>query len=154
YADGSTVARVHDSLGRLRDVMDSTLRPPGITIPETGAFTYAYDAAGRLTRAASRFGTVQYSYDPAGQVTSRQVVGQPSVDYTYDAVGNLKRAATTVSAVDYSYDAGNQLLSMGRFNGVASQYNYDALGRLLSLTHSRGATVLNSQSYSYDAIGN
>ena len=119
-----------------------------------GDFTFTYDLVGRTTSAASPFGTVQYGYDPLGRVTTRQVVGQPPVDYDYDPVGNLLKAAMPQATVDFSYDARDQLLDITRSNGVATTYEYDPIGRVLSLTHAKDATVLNTQTYEYDAVGN
>jgi len=144
YLDGSRVSRSYDANSRLLRVDD----------PAGGAFVFSYDLAGRLVGSAGPFGTVQYLYDQLGRVTSRQVVGQPAVEYSYDPVGNLLKASTSQATVNFEYDARNQLLKLNRSNGVSTQYGYDELGRLLSLTHSRGAEILNSQSYVYDAVGN
>ena len=54
----------------------------------------------------------------------------------------------------FTYDARDQLQQMNRSNGVSSTYDYDPIGRVLSLTHANGATVLNAQTYTYDAVGN
>lgn len=144
YDDGSMVERQYDVQGRLLRADDSV----------SGSFMFTYDLVGRTTSATSPFGTVEYQYDALDRVTSRQVVGQPPVDYDYDPVGNLLRAATLQAAVNFTYDARDQLRQMNRSNGVSSTYNYDPVGRVLSLTHANGATVLNTQTYTYDDIGN
>jgi RHS repeat-associated protein len=143
YAD-SNVVRIYDAQSRLLRVDDSV----------SGLFSFLYDLVGRTKNATSPFGSVQYDYDPVGRVKSRQVVGQPLVDYNYDPVGNLKRAAPPQATVDFDYDARDQLRDITRSNGVSSTYDYDPVGRVLSLTHAKGATVLNSQTYDYDEVGN
>lgn len=144
YQDGSIVVRQYDPRSRLLQVDDS----------RGGIFNFAYDLAGRQLRAAGPFGTVLYTRDARGRVAARQVVGQSAVTHTYDPVGNLLTANSPLASISFAYDARNQLLGVTRSNGVSSTYSYDSLGRLLSIAHSRGATVLNSQTYSYDAVGN
>lgn len=143
YAD-SNVSRIYDVQSRLLRVDDSV----------SGIFSFSYDLVGRTKSATSPFGAVQYEYDEVGRVKARQVVGQPAVDYDYDPVGNLKRAALPQAAVDFAYDERDQLRTLNRSNGVSSTYGYDDVGRVLSLEHANGATVLNSQTYEYDALGN
>lgn len=58
------------------------------------------------------------------------------------------------AAVNFDYDERDQLHIMDRSNGVSSTYGYDDVGRVLSLTHAHGATVLNSQTYKHDEVGN
>jgi RHS repeat-associated protein len=144
YQDGSSVLRQYDPRGRLLQADDSL----------GGVFNFAYDLAGRQLRVAGPFGTVLYTRDARGRVISRQVVGQPAVTHTYDRVGNLLTANSPQAAMSFTYDARNQLVGAMRSNGVSSSYSYDSLGRLLSIAHSRGAAVLNSQTYTYDAVGN
>lgn len=140
----SNVERVYDTLSRLLRVDDST----------SGVFTFTYDELGRTESAISPFGSVEYDYDPVGRVISRQVVGQPAVDYDYDPAGNLLRAAVPQAAVDFSYDVRDQIKQILRSNGVVTDYTYDDAGRVLSITHTKDATVLDAQTYQYDAVGN
>ncbi len=142
YQD-STVDLTYDPRGRLLRVDDSL----------GGVFTFIYDLVGRQLSAAGPTGTVQYQRDDLGRVISRQVAGQSPVAYTYDAAGNLLAAAAPEASVSFTYDPRNLLLSQIRSNGVTSTYAYDALGQVLSLKHTKGATVLNAQTYSYDEVG-
>lgn len=144
HQDGVKVGRVYDALGRVVRVEDS----------EAGAFTFTYDEVGRTISAATQFGSVAYDYDDVGQIRSRQVVGQPAVQYHYDPVGNLLDATLAQTRVDFAYDNRDQLRTLTRSNGVASSYDYDPVGRVLSLIHAKGSTVLNSQTYQYDEVGN
>jgi RHS repeat-associated protein len=143
YQD-STVERLYDPRGHLLRVEDSS----------GGVFNFTYDLVGRQLSAVGPTGTVQYQRDALGRVTTRQVVGQSPVTYAYDAAGNLLTAAAPEADVTFTYDPRNQLLEQLRSNDVATNYTHDALGRVLSLAHAKGATVLNSQAYTYDAVGN
>lgn len=142
YSD-STVERTYDPRGRLLAVDDSL----------GGVFTFAYDLVGRQLSAAGPTGTVHYQRDDLGRVVLRQVTGQAPVTYAYDPVGNLQSVAAPGASVSFTYDPRNLLLSQMRSNGVTTNYAYDALGQVLSLTHGKGATVLNAQTYSYDIVG-
>ncbi len=143
YQD-STVTRTYDALDRLVHVNDSA----------SGEFDFSYDLAGRLLNSVNPVGTVQYAYDADGRTITRQVAGQPALQYSYDPVGNLLGAALPQATASFAYDARNQLVTVSRENGVSSQYQYDPIGRLLSLVHSGPAGVLNTQRYTYDAVGN
>lgn len=143
YQD-ATVTRTYDVLGRLALVNDSA----------ASVFTFSYDAAGRLTGSSTPFGTVSYTYDGRGAMALRQVGGQPAVSYSYDQAGNLTSAAIPQASATFTYNARNQLSGITRLNGVSSAFGYDAPGRLLSLVHSRGPSIIDAQSYTYDAVGN
>jgi RHS repeat-associated protein len=144
YQDGSTVTRSYDASGRPVRVVDS----------QGGTFDFTYDARGRLTSSSSGYGALKYKYDAAGKTISRQVVGQPALQYSYDAAEKLLTASLPQAAANFTYDAANEPVKIGRSNGVTSQYGYDAFGNLSSLVHSSGPTILNSQVYNYDAVGN
>ncbi|MGO9272426.1 MAG: RHS repeat-associated core domain-containing protein [Terriglobia bacterium] len=157
YQDGGRVSRFYDASGHLQGVFDSQVAAygggplPAIVVP---GFLYAYDAAGHLTNSFTRFGSISYSYDAAGRVTSRQVAGQDSLTYSYDDAGNLVSAALPQASASFTYDMRNLLASIARANGVGSQYSYDNAGRLLSIADSGGQGISNSQSYTYDPVGN
>jgi RHS repeat-associated protein len=143
YQD-ATVTRSYDILGRLVQVVDSA----------SGTFSFSYDLAGRLLSSVSPNGTVNYAYDGRGAMVSRQVVGQPALTYTYDAAGNLTSAALPQASAAITYDAKDRPSAMTRLNGVSTALAYDAAGRLLSLTHAKGSSALDTEAYTYDAVGN
>jgi RHS repeat-associated protein len=142
YPD-ATVSRTYDSGGRLVRVVDS----------QGGAFTTTFDVVGRVIGNSTPFGTIDFVRDPAGRITSRTVVGQPQETFSYDANGNLTSASMGQASLTMSYDVLGLRQSITRSNGVNSAFTFDAMGRLLSHIDSKGATTLNSQSYSYDANG-
>jgi RHS repeat-associated protein len=143
YSD-ATVTRSYDTNGRLVGVNDS----------QGGTFGFAYDADGHLLTQQEPTGVVSYTRDALGRVATRQVAGQSAVQYAYDPVGNMLSAATSAAGVTYKYDPRNLPQSLTRTNGVVTNFAFDALGQLLSIIHSNGATALNTQNYTYDAVGN
>jgi RHS repeat-associated protein len=143
YQDGSTVTRAYDPYSRVLAINDSA----------GGLFTFGYDGAGSLIAQAEPTGSIAYTRDPLHRVATRQVVGQNAVTYSYDPAGNLLGAAMPNAGMTYSYDGRNLPTLASRTNGVASNMTYDPLGRVLSITHAKGATALNSQTYAYDPAG-
>jgi RHS repeat-associated protein len=143
YPD-ATVKRAYDSQSRLSQVNDSAV----------GVFTLAYDPVGRLVNSSTPNGAINYVYDARGAMLTRQVAGQAALSYSYDAAGNLVSAALPRATANFSYDVGNQLVSISRSNGVSTSYAYDAAARLLSVIHAKGSTLIDTEGYGYDAIGN
>ena len=143
YQDGSMVTRSYDPFSRIAGVNDSA----------GGIFGFAYDAAGRLLSQSEPAGTVNYTRDGLGRVATRQVAGQPAVTYSYDPAGNMLGASMPAAGVTFAYDARNLPSTETRTNGVSTAYTFDSLSRVLSLIHSKGATALNTQTYSYNGAG-
>jgi RHS repeat-associated protein len=143
YQD-STVTQSYDALGRLVHVNDSA----------SGSFDFGYDSAGQLLQTVNPIGTVEYAHDADGRTTARQVTGQSTLQYFYDPVGNLLSATLPQASATFAYDALNRVIRIDRANGVNSKYRYDPARRLLSLVHSGPAGFLNTQAYTYDAVGN
>jgi RHS repeat-associated protein len=143
YSD-ATVTRNYDFYGRLSQVSDSL----------SGVFTFTRDLAGRLLSSSTPFGSVDYTYDVRGMMASRQVAGETLLSYSYDPVGNLTASSMTSASAAFMYDPRNALSSITRMNGVISTFAYDPAGRLTSITHSQGSTVIDSETYGYDAVGN
>jgi RHS repeat-associated protein len=143
YSD-STVQRSYDANDRLTQVTDSA----------AGVFTFSYDSAGRLLGSTTPVGAVQYARDALGRALSRQVVGQSQITYAYDPAGNLSSVVMPQMAASFAYDARNNLASLTRQNGVVSTFSYDRMARLLGITHQNGPNILDTEAYTYDAIGN
>jgi len=144
YQDGSVVTRSYDPYSRLLSVNDSA----------GGMFTFGYDANGSLISQSEPAGSLVYTRDALRRVLTRQVAGQNTVTYSYDSAGDMLGAAMAGAGVTYTYDGRRLPSSVSRTNGLSTKYTFDPLGRLLSLTHSKAAAVLNTQTYSYDAGGN
>ena len=143
YQDGSTVTRAYDPYSRVLTIDDSV----------GGLFTFGYDANGSLLSQAEPTGSIAYTRDPLQRVSTRQVAGQNAVTYTYDSAGNLLGASMPAAGLTYSYDARNRPVSASRTNGVTTNISYDPLGRVLSMTHAKGGSALNTQTYTYDQAG-
>jgi RHS repeat-associated protein len=58
------------------------------------------------------------------------------------------------ASIRRTYDARNLMITASRANGVTSQNTYDELGRVVSMTHAGPSGVLDSQTYTYDMVGN
>jgi RHS repeat-associated protein len=57
-------------------------------------------------------------------------------------------------SANFTYDPRNNLSSINRLNGVSSTFAYDQVARLLSITHTKGASVIDAETYGYDHVGN
>jgi YD repeat-containing protein len=104
-------------------------------------------------------GTVGYTYDAIGRRTTMTVSGQPAVNYTYDADSRLRGVTTTIngapSTFDIGYDGLGRCGSIALPNGVTTSHSYDNDSQLLNLQHLNPLSqVLESLTYTYDAVGN
>ncbi|MBB5867608.1 RHS repeat-associated protein [Allocatelliglobosispora scoriae] len=162
---GQTTVHIRDALGRLT----------GVDYNGSIADTFGYDAADRLTSAASTApggpvtrtydtldrlatevtprGTVTYGYDAADRQTSMTVTGQPPVTYAYDNADRLTGITRSGATTTYGYDDADRRTSRAYPNGVGTGYTYDAASRLTGMAHKRGATTLGELAYSYDPAG-
>jgi RHS repeat-associated protein len=154
---------------------DNLNRLTSIAYP-TRTVSFGYDPLNNVTRAANENGTiylgydnryrvstvsdpffygVSYNYDAAGNRTKLKVNGATYATYTYDAINRLTSLADSANLnFIYSYDAVNRLTSRGAPNGVVTSYGYDGLDRLTSLTHTKGATTLSGNLYTYNDANN
>ncbi|MGP3953889.1 DUF6531 domain-containing protein [Streptomyces sp. 7N604] len=113
---------------------------------------YAYDAAGRTTRACTDTSATSclpgttggtYAYDKVGNLTTSQT-SSATTTYTYDAADQLTKTVAGSATTSFTYDAdGNQT------KDGADTYTYDPVGRVKSATI--GA---DSFTFLYDADGN
>lgn len=140
--------------------------------PDSGTWTYAYDAANRMissTAPAPSSTVTTYGYDGAGNRTSVQVdsgtpvttdydaAGLPTsssdgTTYTHDAVGELTkidRSPSDSNDWNYAYNSWGVVTSAAHVAGTPDvSYTTDALDRVLSRTAS-GTTT----SYTYRGTG-
>jgi len=120
----------------------------------SGATTYAYDAADRLTSATLPDGTsAGYGYDGDGRRVS-QTVGGRTTNYLWDpttAYGDIVLETDGSGTPQASYVLGaGRIVSQTR-GGTTSYYLYDGQGSTRALADSNGAVT---DTYSYDAFGN
>ncbi|MCX4745893.1 DUF6531 domain-containing protein [Kitasatospora sp. NBC_01287] len=113
----------------------------------SGANSYSYDWAGRLTSWTGNSGTTSYSYDNDGNLTQSgpttstyddrdRRVSSSGATFTYDARGALTATTRSAATTQVSFDAFDQQVTNG-----TSSYSYDALGRL---------AATGSATFSYD----
>ena len=145
--------------GSVNSRFDYTYNSLGLETGATtldGVWTYAYDPAGRLTRAVFASNDpatvpnqdLQYDYDPAGNWTETIINGVTttyvsndmnqytqigSATYTYDADGNLTSSTAGGVSTTYTYNALNQLTAVSSPTANAA-YQYNALGYLVAMT--------------------
>lgn len=144
YADGSSTTFTYDSVGRLASITDSL----------SGTIQFVYDILDRLIQEIAPQGSIQYTYDALGRRTSMTVSGQQPITYQYDVASHLTQVAQGSLAVTIGYDAAGRRTSLTYSNGVQTTYTYDAASRLTSIVHAKGASIIESVSYAYDAAGN
>jgi RHS repeat-associated protein len=113
--------------------------------------TYTYDNASRPTNITSAAGAFTFAYDQAGRRQSLSFPHQITASYTYDNAGRLTGLthgdqSQTIASFTYSLDeVGNRT---GQSGTVNKTYAYDALDRLTAAT---GATP---ETFIWDAVGN
>jgi RHS repeat-associated protein len=123
-------------------------------------YTYAYDAASRVTSEQANGTLRTFSYD-----TKNEVTNDGTVTYSYDATGNRTMSGyqtgtgnrlTNDSTYTYTYDAeGNLIEKSAGSAGDTWLYSYDNANRLVSVEHlPTNSVVAMVATYSYDAFGN
>jgi len=154
-AKGNAISRYRltlDGVGNRTQVADERQGLPA------ELFTYAYDGANRLVRAASKSGERTYTYDTKGnrdQVRDTTSIeprlpqppsgspAAPKITYTYDADDALLSAGQTTFRYD---ENGNRVQSttplsqtvyadLGRDGALVADYTYDIENRLVEARH-------------------
>ncbi|MEW2079587.1 DUF6531 domain-containing protein [Streptomyces sp. NPDC013433] len=162
-----TEARTYDRAGRLasvsqgtgarhveRDAVGRVVKDFFKDATTTGlADRYAYDVAGRMTRACADTSATTsclsgttgstYNYDKTGNLTTSSTPTSTRTN-TYDAADQLTKRVEGTTSVDFTYDADGNLTK-----DAVGTYAYDPLGRMKSAT-------LGTNSYTFvnDADGN
>lgn len=159
YADGSYTSYTYDTAGRLMSITDSVSGTISYTYSGTGCGSGCSMMPDKVASETTPLGTVNYTYDAIGRRSSMTVTGQPAVNYGYDAGGRLNDINTLIAGVvkDFTiaYDGLGRRSSVTLPNGVTSNYSYDNASHLLNLEHKNPVNqVLESLTYTYDAVGN
>jgi RHS repeat-associated protein len=144
FSDGSTVQRQFDAAGRVILENDSV----------AGVFQYQWDAMGNLVKMTNPFGVVSYTRDKVYKVIARQVTGQPAVNYSYNSRGLFTQIAIGTNTVGFTYDARGLITNVTRSNGVNTTNTYDGAGTRIGISHVNGATTLDSETITRDALNN
>ncbi|MFD1832563.1 DUF6531 domain-containing protein [Streptomyces desertarenae] len=184
--DGRTIRYTHDAAGRLtarttplghriryeHDILDR-LEAKDVEGLRT---EYAYDASGRLIRAAAPTSTLtverdvlgrvlaetvdgrttRYTYDVLGRHTSRTTPSGAVTELTYDAVGNRTALTASGHTLAFTHDAlGRELeRSFGAADRpVTLATVFDVLGRPTEQTLAAAGRTLRSRGYTYRSDG-
>lgn len=137
------------NIGRLTTMTDST-----------GSATMDYDLAGRESRLVKTIGTSSFTfkqgYDAGGRLKwttypDNDAVGTASVPLTYDGAGNPVAIPDVVASATYTAWGAPKAVTFS--NGVVATYGYDDNHWLKSISTVKGATTLQSLTYSRDSEG-
>lgn len=143
YGAESSVRYFYDAVGRMTNIVDSTL-PLSISL--------TYDSLDRLTQ-EDQFGfPVNYSYDDVGLRTNMTASGETPVSYLYDAANRLTNVVQGTLTGALTYDDAGRRTRLTLPNGINVLYFYDSASRLTNITYQ--AAVTNAIDYSYDEAGN
>jgi RHS repeat-associated protein len=137
-ADSRTYAAAGDLASYSASYGGQTLYSIALTRDKTGRIASKAETIGGATH------TWSYAYDAAGRLTQVSVDGSATSTYSYDTNSNRLSATTSGGSFTATHDVQDRLLAYG-----ASTYTYTANGELLTRTMPSGTS-----SYSYDALGN
>lgn len=140
---GVTVTRSYDGAGRL--VRESGAGAEAATEDRT----FAYDAAGRLTQAATGNAVNNYTYNDRGRVTTA-TGASGSTTYGWDTEGRVNSIETGSGKTQYTYSGTDGRLSgtLDPLTGSSATYGYDPEGRVASV-----ATGPSRHVFAYDNFG-
>jgi YD repeat-containing protein len=148
----------YDKTGRLKAIAHS--RGDGSSIAD---YTYAYDAADRISRMTTPDGVSNYQYDLRNQLIAADSNYQADEAYSYDANGNrtgdeyLTEANNRLSSdgfYTYSYDdEGNLTSKVNLSDNSSTVYGWDNRNRLVAMTQKDGnGDVTQTILYRYDVF--
>jgi RHS repeat-associated protein len=127
------------------------------------AYSWTFDANGRITSTSNPDGTTSYTYDNGGQLTGADHSYQTDETYTFDANGNRTMSGYTTGTnnrltsdgtYNYQYDAeGNRTRRTHITTDATVDYAWDHRNRLTAVTFKTSAGVTTKQvEYSYDVF--
>lgn len=164
FNDGATINYLYDAGGRTTSITDSISGAIGYTYNDYGTCS---SCSGRglnlLSQEQTPQGTITYSYDADGRRSGMTVSGEPAVTYGYDNAGRLtaitRNIGNTPRTYNLGYDAASRRASVHipLANGtdfLTSIYGYDTANRLTSLLLQGPTATIDSQTYTYDPVGN
>jgi RHS repeat-associated protein len=161
-------SHVYDSAGRVTSVKkcvlalcytltsryDAAGRLSAVTYPDGEVVPYTYDAAGRLLSVEGY--VTRFNYNSRGQLVSATYANGTTTRFNYSDARQWLLDATVTGPEGTLYQAGYQYDAAGRVKSATSSthslsnlnYTYDELSRLT------GVSGAQSQSFTYDALGN
>ncbi|WBB58179.1 polymorphic toxin-type HINT domain-containing protein [Streptomyces sp. WMMC500] len=139
---GVTRQRTYDNAGQL------VLETGGGAEATTTERAYGYDAAGRLTSAASPTGDNTYSYNDRGLLLEATgPAGEAS--YTYDEDGLLRSRTDAAGTAQFTYVDQRLASATDPLTGARQSYAYDEAGMLEQTTLDGGR----ARTFTYDDVG-
>ncbi|HWK27650.1 MAG TPA: RHS repeat-associated core domain-containing protein [Solirubrobacter sp.] len=130
--------------------VDAKGRPTHVEVAGVTPATYAYDARGRLTRAAQGPRAETYTYDDRGRVATITDALSRTTTFSYDLAdrpASIERADGRT--VGYSYDRNGNVLSVTPPGRAAHTFGYDARELLQRYTPPTAAPT----TYAFDRDG-
>lgn len=100
--------------------------------------------------------TTRYAFDDAGNVTSVTSPGGNVTTNAYDAQGQLIQVTDpSGTRISYGYDSDGRQIRVSDGLGRTERVDFDPLGQVTAESDvAPDGTVLRSQTYTYDAVGN
>ena len=120
-----------------------------------GGTSYTYDNRDRLTKLVDpQNRSFNFAYDALSRITSKIYPNGVNASYIYDAASELLSLVNgSAASATYTYDAVGRRTAETREDGNSRNFNYDPVDRVLSSVSS-APSVVNSESFSYDQVGN
>jgi RHS repeat-associated protein len=145
YADGSAETAGNYTASGL---------PQAFTTRAGQASTYAYNAAGQITRRTAPDGTItDFTYDSRGRLaTTKQGTQVTTLGYDTAVDGDRLERVTYPDGrfLEYDYDDAGRRVAVRDQSGYATRYDYDSAGRLAHVRDGAGAALA---TYAYDPAG-
>ncbi|MGJ3239861.1 MAG: DUF6531 domain-containing protein [Anaerolineae bacterium] len=141
---GERTSYIHDTLGRLRQVIDADRNGS-----ETYRYLLTYNARGNLIALNDNLGQGRtLTYDFASNLLTTTLNDVATTTYSYDDGLRLTNVADPGGAITrYTYDRYDNIISATLPTGTNYSYDYDNLGRLIHVIDPND----NSTRYLYDA---
>lgn len=149
----------YDAVGRV--LSETWYAADGVTVDDT--LSYTYNLAGQLLTASNGLGAYTFGYDAAGRVISVDEPFGVSLTMEYDEAGNRTRVTDSLGGEEVStYNAANQLLSrLFTKTGLLAlrvEETYDDSGRVTQERRYYGPAgssldLIATTDYTYDAAG-
>jgi len=161
YADdgnGMGVATTGVYAGKLMSY-DSVGNRRSLDAPDSGRFSYVYDAADQLSSVLNPFSELTtFSYDIAGRRTVQRYSNGTRASIIYDTANNVTQfhnrtsTGTAITTNDYKYDNVGNRTGMLEASGDRLTWTYDNGDQLKSERRSGASGYANT--FTYDGVGN
>jgi len=138
---------------------DSVGNRRSLDAPDSGRFSYVYDAAEQLSSVLNPFSELTtFSYDIAGRRTVQRYSNGTRASIIYDTANNVTQfhnrtsTGTAITTNDYKYDNVGNRTGMLEASGDRLTWTYDNGDQLKSERRSGASGYANT--FTYDGVGN